>query len=217
MKRTGLIVTIILALVAFVCGFGGVSAGLYLTQPASSARNQVLFVVHDGDTSTEVANNLQARGLIRNTLAFKLLAKIRHANGFDKGTYTLYTNMTMDQIIKTLLAGAQAVEVTITIPPGWRVSQYPSVFTKALSNFNADNFMKIVTTGKYLDGTTVNEKYWFVPKIQPNVKFALEGYLFPDTYNFYADADETAVINRLLVAFGEQLCPGPDAAHADAY
>jgi cell division protein YceG involved in septum cleavage len=77
--------------------------------------------------------------------------------------------------------------------------------------------MKIVTTGKYLDGSTVNKKYWFVPPIQPNVKFALEGYLFPDTYNFFADDDETAVINRLLDAFGEQLCPGPDAAHADAY
>jgi UPF0755 protein len=101
MKRTGLIVTIILALVAFVCGFGGVTAGLYLTQPTSSAHNQVLFVVHDGDTTTEVANNLQAQGLIRNALAFKLLANVRKAAGIGKGTYTLYTNMTMDQILKT--------------------------------------------------------------------------------------------------------------------
>jgi UPF0755 protein len=216
MKRTGLIVTLVIGLVAFVCGFGGVTAALIITQPAASAHVAVLFTVNQGDTVDQVANNLHAAGLIRNVLAFRVLAKLKRAV-FQAGTYTLYSDMTMDGIIAALENGSPVQQVSILIPPGWRVTQYPALFAK-LPNFNASDFMKIATTGNYLNGTPVNTDYWFVPtKKATGVRYALEGFLSPDTYDFLATDNAQQVIQRLLNAFGENLCPGPDAAHADAY
>jgi UPF0755 protein len=216
MKRARTIATLVLGLLAMVCGFGGTTAALLVTQPAVSAHVAVQFTVNQGDTVDAVANRLQADGLIRSALAFRVLAKV-HRAVFQAGTYTLYPDMTMDAIIATLEQGAPVQQVSILVPPGMRVTQYPAVF-KQLANFNAKDFMTIATTGNYLDGTSVNADFWFVPpKKYPNAAYALEGYLFPDTYEFNASDDAAAVVKRLLDGFGQHICPGPDAAHADAY
>ncbi len=216
MKRTGLIVTLVIALVAFVCGFGGVTTALLVTQPAASAHVAVEFSVNQGDLVATVASNLQAAGLICNALAFRLLAKVRKAV-FQQGTYTLYPDMTMDAIIGVLENGAPVPQVSILIPPGMRVTQYPTYSVsvkgvealKDLPNFKASDFLKIATTGNFLDGTPVNTDFWFVPAHKAkNVVYALEGYLRPDTYEFYASDDATAVIKFLLTEFGNELCPG---------
>jgi UPF0755 protein len=163
-----------------------------------------------------VANRLQSDGLIRSALAFRVLTKVHHAV-FQSGTYTLFPDMTMDAIIALLEQGVPVQQVSILVPPGLRVTQYPALF-KQLANFNASDFMKISTTGDYPDGTSVNSDLWFVPpKNYPNVKYALEGYLFPDTYEFATTDDAKAVIQRLLDGFGEHICRGPDTAHADEY
>ncbi len=61
------------------------------------------------------------------------------------------------------------------------------------------------------DGTNVSDSYWFVPKdLHKDAKFALEGYLYPDTYSFNKTDNEEDVINRMLDEFGTVLCPGPD-------
>ncbi len=123
--------------------------------------------------------------------------------------------MTMDAIIQTLLV-AQPDEQLIAIPPGHRVTEYPAYFT-ALHKFNAKNFLQIATTGVLPNGTKLSDAYWYLPPKAPKAAFALEGYLFPDTYYFYSSDDEVNVVKRLLSALGEKLCPGPDDAHLDVY
>ncbi len=67
------------------------------------------------------------------------------------------------------------------------------------------------------NGTKLSDAYWYLPPKAPKAAFALEGYLFPDTYYFYSSDDEVNVVKRLLSALGEKLCPGPDDAHLDVY
>jgi UPF0755 protein len=216
MKRAGMIATLVIGLLALVCGFGVTTAALLYTQPAVSAHVAVQFTVNQGDTVDQVANRLQAAGLIRSALAFRVLAKVHRAI-LQAGTYTLSPDMTMDAILATLEQGAPVQQVSILVPPGKRITEYPAVF-KQLANFNANDFLQIAKTGNFLNGTSVNSDFWFVPpKKYPNAAYALEGYLFPDTYEFNTTDDATAVVKRLLDGFGEHICPGPDAAHADAY
>ena len=215
MKRAALVVTILFALLAFGVGLVGTTVALDVTRPVVSGSNDTInFVVNDGDTSTEIANKLEKAGLIRNALIFRLLARYKHLDSnLQHGTYSLSPNMNMDQII-TALEGAPVDEhIVILVPPGSRVTQYPDYFTK-LPNFNADNFAQIAKTGILLDDakTTIWSKYWFVQPMAKGtkVKYALEGYLFPDTYYFNKDADETTVIETMLDNLGTKLCPGPD-------
>jgi len=213
MKRAALVVTIVFALLAFGIGFVGATAALDISRPvASGSTATVQFVVKDGDTTTDVANNLQKAGLIHNALVFRLFARFKHLDGALKhGTYTISPGMTMDQIIAALEGPPVDNHIAILAPPGLRVTQYPTYLSK-LPNFNADNFMKIAQTGVLLDSakTPLSTKYWFVPKKGDQVKYALEGYLFPDTYYFNKDDDETTVIETMLNNLGEHLCPGPN-------
>lgn len=218
MKRAGMVATVVFALLAFACGFGGVTAGIWVTQPlAPHDQTQVPFIVRSGDSASDVADNLQKLGLIHNALLFRGLARYRNVgSGFQKGVYQLSPNMSMDQIIHTLRAGTQQVTINVTIPPGKRIAEYPAFF-KVLPGFNAANFLQIAKTGKFLDGTAISSQYWYVEPLQPKAVAALEGYLFPDTYNVSVEDTEKEIVIDLLGAFGEKLCPGPDIQHHDAY
>jgi UPF0755 protein len=209
MKKTGLVITIILSLLAFAVGFAGVSGALMLTQPSvAGATATVRFVVQPGDTTASVADRLQKDGLIRNALLFRLYAKYKHLDrGIEPGVYNLSPTMKMTEIIGILQQG-RPDEVVVTVPDGLRVTQYPS-FMSGLSNFNTQNFLQITKTGKFLDGTTVASQFWYVEPLQKNAVYALEGYLYPDTTYFATGATEKDVIVRMLTELGEKLCPGP--------
>lgn len=211
MKRAALILTIVVALVAVACGFGAATAALDITQPAAAstaANGTVKFVVNSGDTTADVADNLQKAGLIRNATLFRLWARYKHLDkGIEPGVYELSPSMTMDAIIQKLQQSAPD-EVQATVPDARRVTQYADHFAN-LKNFNAQNFNAIVKTGKYPDGSLVSAKFWYVLPLQKGAAYALEGYLYPDTYDFDVNATEVDVVNRMLAQLGEQLCPGP--------
>ena len=208
MKKAGIAVTVVFALLAFVCGFGGTAGALILTQPSGSSSAVVNFTVQPGDTTNAVAQRLQDDGLIRNALAFRLYARIKKLDtGIEPGVYKLSANMKMSAIISKLQVG-QPDEIIVTIPDSLRVTQYPDHAT-GLKNFNATNFLATVKSGKWADGTQISATYWFVLPQQRNTAYALEGYLYPDTYYFNASDDETAVIKRMIGTLGEHLCPGP--------
>ena len=215
MKRTALVVTIVFALLAFGLGFVGTTVTLDVTRPVvSGSTATVNIVVNDGDTSTDIANKLEKAGLIRNALIFRLLAKVKHLDSsLQKGTYDIGPGMTMDQIISRLEGAPLDEHIVVLVPPGSRATQYPAYFSK-LPSFNADNFMQIAKTGILLDDakTPLWTNYWFIQpmKAGTQVKYALEGYLFPDTYYFSKSADETKVIETMLDNLGSKLCPGPD-------
>ena len=115
--------------------------------------------------------------------------------------------MTMAKIASALQNG-QAPEQLAGVPDNERVTQYPPHFS-SLPNFSATAFLQTVKTGVEPDGTKLWQKYWFVEQPQKNVYDAMEGYLYPDHYNFHTDADTTNVIETMVEELGAQFCPGP--------
>jgi cell division protein YceG involved in septum cleavage len=226
MGRTGYTVTAVLALLAFILGFTGVMAGLDLSQPTNpDDLGVVQFAVRPGDATGDIARHLQDAGLIRSAVVFRMAAGARHLDPHVRpGTYPLSPYMTIDAIIhqlNTVEPGALPVDVPlgkvlVDVPPGARVAQIPD-FARALTAFHADRFLAIATTGTLPDGKQLAESYWFLRAKQPDAVAALEGYVLPGHYFLDPQADEAAVVNALLTGFGEQLCPGPDANHPDAY
>ncbi len=216
MKGFARVVVVFLVLVSLVVGFVGATAALDIFQPTNKHNTTVVkFEVKSGDTTNSVAQRLQDEGLIRNAVLFRLWARYRKLDrGLEQGTYDLNAGMTMDQIIKDLQKG-KPDELLVVIPDGLRATQYPKYFT-GLSNFSADDFLKTAKTGIEPNGTKLWTKYWFIPQPGSNVAYALEGYLYPDGYNFYASATTTDVIEKLVSSFGYNLCPGP-ASKPDAY
>jgi cell division protein YceG involved in septum cleavage len=218
--------TIVLALLAFVLGFGGATATLDITQPTNVDSTAVVqFEVAPGDGISTVAGHLQQAGLVRSGLLFGLLARLRHLDGHPQpGIYRLSPGMSMGDIIQRLQEGnpdAPAIAVPpgkklVVVPPGLRVTQYPSLFAN-LPSFDAKRFLATATTGVLPDGKRASDLFWYVAPKQPGTFFALEGYLPPGIYFFNPGDDDVVAIKQMLTALGERLCPGPDAAHPDAY
>ncbi|HLY29708.1 MAG TPA: endolytic transglycosylase MltG, partial [Ktedonobacterales bacterium] len=209
MKAFGRIVLVVVTVLVFGVSFAGATVAFDITQPSVSGSTQtVRFVVVKGDTTTSIADRLQQEGLIRNAELFKLLARYRHLDrSIEPGTYYLSAGMTMDQIVLKLQHGIPDV-VEVTVPDALRVTQYPTYIT-GLPNFDGATFLKIAKTGIEPDGTKLWQKYWYVAQPGEKVAYALEGYLYPDTYEFDRTADTVSVVETMLNELGDQLCPGP--------
>ena len=150
MKTAGVVITVILALVALGIGFVGTTAALYVTQPSSKVNTTVKFIVNQGESTDEVAQDLQSDGLIPSALAFRLYLRFRHLDqGIQAGIYILKPTDTMVTIIDKLQHG-QPDEQLAGVPDALRATQYPPYFS-SLPNFKASDFMTIVRYGKLQD------------------------------------------------------------------
>jgi cell division protein YceG involved in septum cleavage len=226
MSKTGYTVTAVLALLAFILGFAAINTGLDLSQPIDPDNLSVVqFAVHPGDATGDIATHLQDAGLIRSAILFRMVAGSRHLDKHVRpGTYQLSPYMTIDAIIQQLNTAEPSAlpvdvplgKVLLDVPPGARMAQIPD-FAGNLPAFHADKFLTIATSGALPDGKKLTDSYWFLRAKQPHTVAALEGYLLPGHYFLDPQADEVAVVNALLTAVGEQLCPGPDVNHLDAY
>jgi cell division protein YceG involved in septum cleavage len=214
---------IILAILAFGCGFGTLTVQADLSQPvATRSAPFQSFVVSKGDTVNTIAANLESHKLIRNALFFKLYLKLKNLQlNAVPGTYPLSAGMTMQQIILVLNTPPPQVFVQFTVTEGSRLTQYPGEIQSSASdpknphpgtlpNFDPATFLNITVKGQTFDG---EDKYWYVKPWDISKAggslTALEGYLAPNTYYVDPNADTVTIIKTMLNGFGEELCPGP--------
>ncbi len=211
-------------LMAVACGagvgFGALQTGLALLQSAGGPdAPTVLFVIHPGETTAQIATDLENKGIIHNSTAFRLWARMKGLDTkLEAGAYHLSASMTIPEIIDLLLR-ATPDELWVEIPEGYRISQIAATFAAQgnLTNFKADTFLQIAQTGQF-DGA---QNYWFLSHDPQGVtgspaQNALEGFLFPSRYLVPLNADAETVIQIMLDGLGQQLCPGP-ANQPDAY
>ena len=229
MRNRQRLVIVFILFVMLVCGglgFGGWTVVVNVFQSAGPPGSPTVnFVIKDAESTAQIGDDLQARGLIRNSLAFRLWARYK---GLDRrlqaGAYPISASMTIPDIVDTFLSASPS-EFWVTVPEGERVWQIAQKFavTTQLIKFKSDEFVQIAQTGSYTDATgktvSLASQYWFLNHNQqdntaPN--FALEGYLFSDTYLVPLDATAADVIKLMLTDFGKKLCPGP-SGKPDAY
>ena len=224
MKPGVIVLTVILVLVAFACGFGALTIQANIAQPLASQGAPVRpFVVNSGDTINTIADNLQQQKFIRNALFMKLYLKVKGKSPtVDPGTYQLSASMTLDQIIAALQKAPAVLQYQFTVPEGERLTQYPDAIvgslklaggsgnaTLTLPNFSKDDFLKAAVQGQSIQDLDLT-KYWFVKAWKvPPAYAALEGFLTPSTYDILPTATTGQVITTMLNYTVSLLCPGP--------
>lgn len=141
-----------------------------------------------------VTKELKENGLIENEWLFKLFAQL--TNGDSKlraGTYTLDTDMDYRAIVSNL--GSSSVSratVTVTFVEGSTVDQIFELM-EAHGVSTVEALQDMAATHDYA--------FSFLKDIELGDYRRLEGYLFPDTYEFYLNEDPKTAINKLLVNF----------------
>ena len=159
----------------------------------------------DGTTETvstvdigKVAAELKENNLIEYSWFFRLFSVFYHSDTKIKpGTYTLNTDMDYMALVRGMRSTGLAETVDVTIPEGYSVQQIIDLLAE-----------KGVGSVEDLTETAENhvfDKYAFVDNENLGSITRLEGYLYPDTYNFYVGGDVTLAFNSMLSNFNNKV------------
>ncbi len=151
------------------------------------------------DTVDTVADKLKNAGLIEYTWFFKLYANVTGAEEkIGMGTHTLNTDMDYHALVLGMRSAAGNMSkdtVQVTIPEGYTVAR-----TIALLAKNGVN-----TEAALLEAAqTADFEYDFIDNESEDIS-RLEGYLFPDTYEFYVGEKPANALKRLIKNFNSKL------------
>ena len=151
------------------------------------------------DTVATVADKLQDAGLIKYKWFFKLFAGLAHADKkIGIGTYELNTEMDYRALILGMhnASGNMTAEtVTVTIPEGYTVMQTIRLLAEKGVN-TEENLLEAAKTATY--------DYSFIDNKSEDIS-RLEGYLFPDTYEFYKNHNAKSALGKLIDTFAEHI------------
>ena len=145
-----------------------------------------------------VADVLKDAGIIEYKGLFKLYCRFAHASGqIDPGTYELSTNFDYRALVKKMQVGTGAMVTTkVTIPEGFSMEQiFRRLEEEGICAY--DDLMDAAANYKY--------NYSFLDEAQIGDATRLEGFLFPDTYEFYQGMQASSAINKFLVNFHNRL------------
>lgn len=182
----------------------------FLNSGENGQPRQVEFVIQPDESVDSIATRLYSAGLVRSPAYFRFRVRLTNAAPqIFAGRYRLNTGMSTSQIINTITSREAAVaqEVTVRFIEGWRTEQFAEALVAAKLVPSVEAFMTATEDPKW------NDTFSFLHTRPSGV--ALEGYLFPETYNFRQDATVDEIIQTLLRTFEERAAPQLLAA-ADA-
>ncbi len=142
---------------------------------------------------TLVANELKKAKIINYPTLFKIFGAIAKADKkIDPGMYKLSSDLDYRAIVSTMQEGSSDEVIKITIPEGKTMSEIFAIFEE-----------KGVCTAARLkeSATNYNFKYKFLDSSTVGESKRLEGYLFPDTYEFYLNETSVNVLKKFLDNF----------------
>ena len=150
-------------------------------------------------TTKDLSLALHDKGVIQYPYIFQLYAKFRHHDDdYLSGEFTVSPSMNYDDLIYACKPRSAAREqISITIREGLTINEIIDVFVDRGIG-TREGFIDVIENHEF--------DYWFLNEMT-NVStyrtYRLEGYLYPDTYYFYTDSSEYAVIKKFLDRFNE--------------
>lgn len=153
--------------------------------PVSRDKELKEVVIKEGETFLTIAPLLKENNLIKSEFFYKLYIKLFKPDTFEAGVYQLSENMGVKKIVEEISSGSNYSQsiINITFVEGKNMRYIASVIDEETNNTEEDCF-NLLSDSKYID--SLIEKYWFLTDEIKNSKiyYPLEGYLFPDTYEF---------------------------------
>ncbi len=185
-KRTGLRVLTVILLLIVIIGIAGYFYLKHAVEPVNpGSTKKITVVIPSGASVTKIGQILEKKDLIRQAIFFKVYAKWKNESGFKAGTYLMSPSMTMQKMMKDMEAGKQSPAITLSIPEGYWVKDIAHRLSQKTSLKEAD-ILKKMKDRQYIKTHFMSHYDFLKPEIlNSNIKYPLEGYLFPATYQFY--------------------------------
>lgn len=162
----------------------------------SADGNPVTVVINDGESARDVAKLLADKGLIKSEWTFVIKYKLNRDKYKEiySGEFNLNDGMCLADILSAVTTSPNNGNTyTLIIPEGYSVEMIAAKCEK-LGVCSADEFKKAVEANDY--------NYEFIKSIpDANYKYKLEGFLFPNTYEFFTSATPHDIVDKMLATF----------------
>lgn len=200
-------IVLVVSLVLFIIiGIGGFSTYRYVSsalQPVDeNSTESIKVTIPMGSGINTISKILEDNGIIKDKRIFKYYVKFKNESQFQAGDYTLTKSMTFDELIESLKTGRVYREpvFTVTVPEGLTLEQIAQVIEKNTAH-SAKVFMEVITSEAFVSKmmaaypTLITEDV-----LNENIRYDLEGYLYPATYSFYEEAPSIEKIIEPMIA-----------------
>lgn len=173
--------------------FLSLGMGLFLVSPADKEGKEEIFVIQQGRSLREIAEDLEIRHLVKSKTVFVLWTRIMgYSREIKSGEYLLSAAMAPVEILEKL-RGGRILTHPLTIPEGATREQIADLLQER-GLAQRDLFLTLTEDPKVL-------KKYDLPGS------SLEGYLFPDTYHFGRDLPPMRIIDTMLSRFRQVTGP----------
>lgn len=199
--RKGCLAVLLVALVLFgaVCGAG---VWTFNEVDGHRGRNSVTTTVtiSQGSSPLAIGSALQESGIIRSARAFQIYVRLTNAAAsLQYGSFQLSSTMSYGEIVQALqVANDTRDTVTVTFPEGNTAVQYALRMEEA-GLCSAQEFLDVANNADFSQF-----KFWSLRQEDPLQFMKCEGYLFPNTYEFFVGDDVYNMVEKLYAEFDAQ-------------
>lgn len=166
---------------------------------AKGTGDKISVQIKEGMTTTEIADTLENKGIIYSSFAFRTLARL-HGNDTDfrEGTYYFRHNMSANAALQNLIIGPENV-VRIVIPEGFTIEDIGATLEQN----------DLVTKEEFCQAAKDFAPYDYMQEAlkHKDIKYAAEGFLFPDTYDFDRSYSAKQIMEIMAQNFDQKLTP----------
>ncbi len=180
-----------------------VTGGLDFTGLNRSERT-IDVTIEETAKTKEIVTMLEDKGLIEQPAVFRLYVLLTGAgDNWKAGNYSVSPNMGYKLLMRTLQAAKERETVSVLIPEGFTIDK---IAKRLESN-------KVCTAAEFyraINEVDYTKDYPFLKEAKKSAKYSarvykLEGYLFPDTYQFYVGCSGETVVRRMLDNFNTRV------------
>jgi UPF0755 protein len=201
-KRPFRIALIIVAsTVAILLAVGGwfLYSAVHYPDERNPGKGQLVDVeIKSGMSFPTVASLLRSKGVIEKPTWFRLYAMWRgDTTNVKQGKYQLSDKLTPREVLDALVAGVKDVTVEVTLPPGENMLEYFAALECPRAK-ETDPCGPTVAAAKDLLAVARDPEFLRAHAIPGD---SVEGYLYPDTYQFRVGDDPKRVVEKLVARF----------------
>ena len=162
---------------------------------------EISMSINEYATLEQIADQLHEYDVIKFPKVFVLWSRLRHNDDskYVSGIYTVSPMQNYDELLATFQLKKKSktfTEIAITIPEGYTVDDIITMLVEEKGIGTKEGFIDAIQNYDY--------DYWFIDELtdlDPDRKYRLEGYLYPDTYYIYQEWEEWRIINKMLQNF----------------
>lgn len=198
-----IIFTVILAI-----AIAALSFFYYMTTPVDkNNNNDVRIEVKENYGSAKIAQELKNKGLIKNETVFKIYTRINSNSGFYIGNFNLKPSMSLAQIIKELTSKDNArTGKTFSVIEGDSILKISKNLES--TKLSSEEFLEKVNDADFIKKLQAQFPELITDEVYgKNIKYALEGYLYPAVYNIDDNETVESLITKMVQAANDKIVP----------